>query len=221
MTIPSRYANNFAPIKYMLSSYRALSDGRAGIQHLEELLRESQFLFSEWKIVWTGACATLRTSIDLFKIDAKSCLSVDIRREIRSEWDSIKKEAEDHQIYWRFLKEERDNIIHEYKWSAYEAWMKPDGVIRASESILGSLLISDGASRVLLMRNGIYAGRNSLDLLIEASDWVEARIFAAIRRAGFEPEEQRSIYDFRAPPKETNEGAASLLLGVSPDREGE
>jgi len=126
----------------------------------------------------------------------------------------IKENQEDHQIYWRFLKKERDNIVHEYKWSAYEAWMKPDGTMQATPSVLGRLLAQSDVQPVLLMRSGDYAGMDSLDLLKEAADWAEARIFSAITRAGFDPEEKRSAYDFREMPEHT-EGYSGILAMMS------
>jgi hypothetical protein len=210
MAVPKQYANNFVAIKYMLSSYRALADGRAGIRHLEEMLSQANFLFSEWKIVWIGVCATLRSSIDLFQVDARSCLPQDIRSELRSEWNSIKADADAHPIYWEFLKKERDNIIHEYSWTAYEAWLEPDGTIQAPPTILGRLLAPSDAKPALLMRHGRYSGQNSLLLLSEAADWAEARIFNALERAGFSPDEKRSMSDFRKMP-DVEVAAASLL----------
>src|SRR5579863_665257 len=51
------------------------------------------------------------------------------------------------------------------------------------------------------MRGGHYDGRNSLDLLRESADWVEDRIISAIMRAGFDPEERRSLGSFIPAPK--------------------
>ena len=200
MAVPKIYANNFVAIKHMLSCYRALADGRAGIRHLELMLKDTTYIYSEWKIVWIGTCATLRTSIDLFKIDSRSCLSNEVKAELKSEWDRIKDDAKSHPIYWEFLKRERDSIIHEYAWTAYKAWLEPDGTVQSPPTILGRLLVESEAKPVLLMSHGRYAGQNSLSLLIEAADWAEERIFSAIRRAGFDPDEKRGLYDFRKMP---------------------
>jgi hypothetical protein len=53
---------------------------------------------------------------------------------------------------------------------------------------------------VLIMRGGHYKNHNSLDLLKESADWIQARIFGAICRAGFDPEEYRRIGDFQKRP---------------------
>ncbi len=200
MATPKHYANNYIPVKYMLSSYRALADGRSGIRHLEHLLAEASYLLSEWKIVWNGTCTTLRTSIDLFQRDARFCLSEGIKEEIKAEWKLIKDNAQAHPIYWEFLKKERDSIVHEYAWTAYEAWLEPDGTVQSPPTILGRILAGSEARPKLLMNSGQYAGQDSIELLHQAADWVEARIFNAIERAGFDPQEKRGIYDFREMP---------------------
>lgn len=212
MTVSSKYAYHYVPVKYFLSSYRALSDGRGGISELEQRLDKSNLFLSEWKVIWIGTCTILRSAIDLFKIDAKSCLAPRIREEISAEWKAIKEQKEEHAIFWDFLKQERDNVIHEYQWRSYEAWIKPDGTFRAPR--LSLLMIDDdGARPILLMNNGPYQGRNSLELLIEAADWVEARIFGAIRRAGFDPEEKRGLVHFDLPPKLKNSLISNSISG--------
>ncbi|MEI5679800.1 MULTISPECIES: hypothetical protein [unclassified Mesorhizobium] len=200
MTVPTKYANSYVPVKYFLSSYRALSDARSGIRHLEERLEAATFLLSEWKVIWIGTCAVLRTAIELFRVDAKSCLAPPIREEIAVEWKAIKDQKEEHAIFWDFLRQERDNVMHEYQWRAYETWMKPDGTFRSAR--LSLLMVDDdGARPVLLMKGGTFEGRNSLELLKEGADWVEARIFGAIRRAGLEPDEVRGVVHFQPRPK--------------------
>jgi hypothetical protein len=202
MTVPLKYGNIHVPVKYFLTSYRALSDGKTGVRHLEEYIQSSTFLLSEWKVIWIGACTLLRTSIDLFQVDTKSCINQKIREEIRSEWESIKEKKEDHPIFWEFLRKERNNILHEYEWAAYEVWMDQDGTTRPARMSLLDIKPKDTSS-VLIMRGGPYKDRDSLDLLKESAEWVEARIYGAIRRAGFDPDENRNLVSFqKRPPME-------------------
>lgn len=208
MTVPLKYAHFYSPVKYFLISYRALSDGKSGIHSLENYLQSSTILLFEWKVIWIGTCALLRSSIDLFKVDARSCINERIREEIRSEWKSINEKKEDHQIFWQFLQKERNNILHEYEWPAYEVWMAQDGAARPARMSLLDIKPRDVES-VLIMRGGEYKDCNSLDLLKESAEWAEARIYGAIRRAGFDPEEDRNLVTFeRRPP-----GGATILTG--------
>lgn len=198
MAIPLKYHSRFIPVKYFLISYRALSDGETGIRHLEEYLQSGRFQLSDWKVIWIGTCTLLRSSIGLFKVDKKSCIDQKIRDEISAEWELIKQYQEQHPIYWKFLLEERNNIIHEYEWAAYQIWMNQYGAELPASSLLG--VQPEDADAVLIMRNGPYKDRNSLDLLKESAKWVEERIFGAIRRAGFDPDEHRNLVDFQKPP---------------------
>lgn len=199
MTVPLKYQNTYVPVKFFLNSYRALGDGKTGIRHLEEYLQSSKFLLSDWKVIWIGTCTLLRTAIDLFQIDKKSCINIKIREELSSEWNFIKENQKDHQIFWKFLRKERNNIVHEYEWAAYEVWMDQDGTLRPPRMSLLEIKPQDTKS-ILIMRGGLYKGRDSLDLLKESAEWVEERIFNAIQRAGFDPDENRNVVTFKKPP---------------------
>ncbi|WP_320195220.1 hypothetical protein RMR10_007575 [Agrobacterium rosae] len=111
----------------------------------------------------------------------------------------IADKKDSHPIFWEFLRKERDNIIHEYEWGAYEVWIGADGALsRPKVSLLQ--VRPDDVRSVLLMRGGHYAGRNSLEVLTESASWIQDRIYSAIRRAGYEPEELRNIATFQKRP---------------------
>ncbi|MWD28058.1 hypothetical protein E0K89_011275 [Aquicoccus sp. SCR17] len=198
MTLPTKYQHNFLPIKYHLASFRAYRDGVSGIAQLRDLLDESDGRLFEWKLTLLGTFTALRSSIDLFRKDKRSCLPDKIRVELEEEWKAIRKGGSEHAIFWDFLRKERDLIIHEYEWSAYEAWLSPDGL----RHDLPSALLADmpeGAKPVLLLRSGPFKGRECLELLDESASWCESRIFSAIERAGYDPSELRSVVDFKKP----------------------
>jgi hypothetical protein len=211
MTVPFEYQNRYVSVKYFLTTYRALSDGKFAIRQLEEHLKSDSFLFSDWKVIWIGACTILRTSIDLFRVDSRSCINERLREEILAEWRSIDANRDDHQIFWKFLRQERNNILHEYKWSAYEVWLDREGVERPARFSLLEVRPDDVRS-IIVMKNGPYKGRNTLELLSEGAEWVEARIFAAIRRAELDPEEMRDLVTFQPPP--SSPGLLSLFSGI-------
>jgi hypothetical protein len=213
MTDLTNYRNTYLPVKYFLNSYRALSDGTSGIDHLEEHLRRTRFLLSDWKIIWTGVCAILRTSIDLFQVDWKSCINAELRKEIKHEWEEIKNNKEAHAIFWQFLRKERDNIAHEYAWTAYGAWMDKEGSIKQRTFSLLDIRPEDHQT-VLLMKKGAYEGRDSVELLREGAEWAKERVFSAIRRAGLNPDEERNIMTFECRPLQTNLLPKSLLADM-------
>ena len=63
----------------------------------------------------------------MFRQDAKSCLPEVIRKGFTKEFEAIRNRKNAHNIFWGFLKEDRDSIIHQYNWRAYEAWIGDDG----------------------------------------------------------------------------------------------
>ena len=188
----------YMPVKNFLISYRALSDGRVGIRQLEELIKSKRLPWPKWEIPWVGTCTLLRTSIDLFQVDQNRCRNDKIGQAIRVEWELVDKNREDHKIFWDFLREERNNIIHYYEWAASHVWLNEDGTKRPAPGLLESL--PEGVRSFLVMSRGPYEGHNSMDLLKESADWVEARIFSAIGRAGFDPDEDRNLLNFQKRP---------------------
>ena len=87
-------------------------------------------------------------------------------------------------------------------------WMDQDGTTRrpARISLLG--IKPEDVNSVLVMRGGRYKDRDSLELLKESAEWVEARIYGAITRAGFDPDENRNAVNFQKRPP-----AEKTLLG--------
>lgn len=211
MTIPSKYSHHYIPTKYFLLSYRSLTDGQRAIRLLGQQLAADSFWLSDWKIHWIAATTLLRSSIDLFRQDAKSCLPHALRIGFQDEFDAIRADKAQHSIFWDFLRHERDAIIHHYKWQAYEAWIAEDGnEIEVSRSLLVGR--PENVMSVLLMREGAFKGRNSVELLKEAEEWVEARIFSALTRGGFDPEERRNLVTF-APRPPNPPGLLTILSG--------
>ncbi|WP_337997822.1 hypothetical protein [Oleispirillum naphthae] len=197
--IPETYRNIYLPIKFFLNSYRAFLEGKYGISKIQSLLDEDKLSLDYWKILWVGTCTTLRSSIDLFQVDVKSCINEKIKNSIQSEWRYIKDNKKENSIFWDFLRRERDNIIHEYKWDAYLSYLDTEGNAQEyHQTILGEPIAREHLS--LLMKYGPYEGRNSLELLKESAAWIEERIYCAITRAGYSPDEERNIVTFETRP---------------------
>ena len=52
----------------------------------------------------------------------------------------------------------------------------------------------------LVIREGRYEGSKAIDIIIESQEWVESRIFSAIRSAGLDPMEERNAVTFEKRP---------------------
>lgn len=90
--------------------------------------------------------------------------------------------------------------------------MDEDGIIRPPARMTLLTVRPKEAKSVLIMRSGHFKDRNSLELLQESAEWVEERIFGAIRRAGFDPDERRNLATFEKPPPPSPGGATPLGL---------
>ncbi|WP_299956900.1 hypothetical protein [uncultured Roseobacter sp.] len=209
MPVHPRYANLFLPTKWFLSSYRAWNDGNSAIRLLEKDAASTSSAITDWKIHWIGACSLLRGAIDLFRADSRVCVSADLRSAVKVEWKEIKEEEDKHRIYWEFIREERNNILHEYKWTAYEEWLDEAG--RSQQpGLMARVLFEDKYVRSLKMKSGPYKGRDSVELMQEASAWVEERILSAIARANLDPEEDRNLVTF----EKRKSSGGSLITGT-------
>ena len=183
--IPSHLHNRYFQVGSLLSCNRALLDARSGILDLEQQISEERLLLWKWKVQWVGICSLLRASVHLMSQDSKACHDKTVCEGLRKEWAAIKAEPHKHQIYWQFINSERNSILKEYHWTAYEAFFDEAGeeVRSASLSVLSLYL---GAKKLKLRINGgVYRGRNAIEVLQEASDWVEQRIKSAVAYADF------------------------------------
>lgn len=199
MPLPNKYSEYYFPIKYFTASYKCFLDGSRAVSMLEEELADSKMYLSDWKIHWVAACSLLRTSIALFVHDARICVSKDLAAGFSSRWKEIKANAHQHAIYWDFLHAERNNILHEYRWSAYSLYLDREGkVANPPPSLL--VLLSDEYVSTLRIRSGRYSGRQAIDVIKEARDWVEEQILVSIRSVGLDPDEERNSRNFQSRP---------------------
>lgn len=214
MPVPVKYQNLYLPVKFFLGSYRAYSDGMSAIRMLESSQNDKIQRLSDWKIHWVAACTLLRASVDLFQADANICVSQPLANSIGQEWELILSDKKNHPIFWEFLRRERNNILHEYKWSAYQLWLDREGNKAEPSLTLLSLVGGDFQSEILISE-GSYKGHKALTLVTESANWVRERIFSAIERAGLDPEEKRNLVTFQIQPPRKK--VRTLLSGFDPD----
>lgn len=217
MVVPRNLANRFYEVGVLLSSLRALSDARRGIQNLETKYSGESSLFSDWKVEYVGVCSLLRAAVHLIGEDAKACHNDKVTQELRAEWDAIKQNSSDHTIYWEFVNKERNSILKEYHWSSYEQYFDENGepIKMTNYSLISMYMVSE-TSR-LIVKGGVYRGRDTLELLNEAADWVEERVSSALLRAGYQLKDR---VHFQTWAKETDgDQKTGTLLGVAPNND--
>jgi hypothetical protein len=104
---------------------------------------------------------------------------------LKKEWESIKQNREEHKIYWEFINKERNSILKEYKWGAYEAYLDENGQEYLSRYGSAAATLLTARSTELRIREGYFEGVDAQTLLRSATDWVESRITAAVTASGF------------------------------------
>ena len=188
-------ADRSLKVKYTLTSYRALSDARSELSELENFIGKSTFLLSSWKVRWIGICSVLRAGFYVIQKDAQSCIHSKLKRELASSWETIKSDKESYELFWKFLKHQRDLILKQYQWQAYEVWLNSEtGKTRRQFSLLD--VRSEEEKMVLVMSSGPFSGMDSMHLLSKCANLLESTIFSAIEAAGFDPDEEVFVRDF-------------------------
>jgi hypothetical protein len=210
MVLPNKYSHFYLPVRSFLASERAYRDGNRAVDLLRRELESESLFLSDWRVHWVAATTLLRAAIDLFQIDQKMC-HPQLALGVRKEWQDISDRRVEHAIFWEFLRKERNNIVHEYKWSAYERFLDRAGDVVLNPSIL-TLGIGD-YDRELLIHEGKYTGANAFSVLESCRDWVDARLNSAIERAGLDPEEKRNVVSFLPRPP-----SAPSLMGTLLDQ---
>jgi len=165
-----------------LTSYRICSDVRRAIQNLENELPT----FGAWHVEWAGICALLKASIHVMKVDARRCYSAELQQSLLRGWKRLADQKSAYPLMWDFIDKERNNILKEYSFSAYDEYIKEDGTTVDFVS-----LFDLGTSRHLLrIRMGPYAGRIALEVAGEAVAWIEEYLDQCILEAGIDPDEE-------------------------------
>lgn len=208
--LPEYLSNITMPVKSYLACYRANDD----CQHAIKILQQEPISFSQWKVQWAGICALLKTSIHLMRAkDAKSCLPLPLRNSLLHAWQELGRNKDKHPIFWEFIDKERHNILKEYEYSAYEVIIAEDGTIKKPYRSLLSIM-AEGEKRDLIIKHGYFQGKVALDLLMEASEWIEEYIFQAIREAGYDPEEMRRTTALLPPLPPSQQEATNRTLFI-------
>lgn len=221
MSLPQAYDFS-TEVKFYLRSYRAYFD----VYFALHTYPAESMTFSRWKVYWAGVCSLLKTSIHLTRVDAKSCFPGPLKEALLASWASLGQNKTEYPIFWKFIDRERHNILKEYEFSAYEAYVAADGEIKNYRTILGSSDLDE----LLPIRGGAYDGRNAIELAKEAAEWVKMYIENAIRSAGLDPDEKVTSRQFLRRqtgepdlpsdlPSPPSLGLGSILSGESPDKE--
>ncbi|MEM6758601.1 MAG: hypothetical protein AAF601_03895 [Pseudomonadota bacterium] len=212
--IPRTFQDSYFPVGILLSSNRALVDARRGYEKLKAQHEDGGILFSDWRVQWIGVCALLRASVHLFQSDAKACLNKRITDELSNEWKSIKENDADHEIYWKFINKERNAVLKEYHWTAYEAYFDELGEDIPASKIGIFSMVDPTISKKLHINSGNYKGQDAFQVLELAIAWLEERISSALARAGFHLDDKAHFKSWQKMQERTSLIGSDDLLTI-------
>jgi hypothetical protein len=129
-----------------------LDDCRDALTDLHDKLKGG-----EWRRRWAAAVGLLRTvGYVLDKVDAKS--SLELRAAVDAKWAALKKSKPEPAIFWGFIEDERNWIVHEY-------------APRAGQGITIPVSNPDQSVTSYRMNEGLFAGRDPRDIVRIAVEW--------------------------------------------------
>ena len=129
----------------------------------------------EIRVHWAAALVLTRTAMDVLdKVDAET--SDQLKEAVATQWNSVQKNAGGvHDVFWKFLKPERDLLIHQYELSAELA---PSFLLLEN----GGRLQTENGEPILMeedffiLSSGAFEGQDARDVLRDALKWVDQRI---------------------------------------------
>jgi hypothetical protein len=171
-----------------------LGDCKAALEELR-----SEPAGQQWRIRWVGLLALLRTvRYAMTKVDAKSDdVHPDLCRVLLKFPEQMKETKPHREIYWRFICDDANDILHYYKFSAVHSETVPhehDPMIRSTSRTsamthfihhvdTSQKFEGQDLGQAYLMKSGPFVGRDQLDLVEEAIQWWESHIDDMIDRA--------------------------------------
>lgn len=149
-----------------LQARLVLNDAALAIEKFEKTDDER-----ELRVYWFATMGLLRTSFDVLdKVDRKK--STELSTAISAQWKRITENKAANAIFFDFIKAERDLLLHQYEQNAeYDCaplvvFTDDDKPFWDGEEFYEFLAISSGP----------YEGQDPRDLVVEAYDWLSARI---------------------------------------------
>jgi hypothetical protein len=128
-----------------------------------------------WRVHWFAAVALVRTVGDVLdKVDGR-CPRY--RVPVKTAYQSWKADRETSKIFWEFIKDQRDKLVHEYESDAHPddriSLLIEFGLVSATDgtthNVHEALQLDENIYRPML--SGPWEGNDARDVLREAIDW--------------------------------------------------
>lgn len=159
-------------------TYRArlvLNDCELALEFLEQATTDEI-----WLIHWFAAIGLVRTVGDvLHKVDGRNPA---LTQKIKQTYDAWKADRKRHAIYWDFIKDQRDKLIHQYESDVHPLDKVPIAVEYhvvavddGSEHKISDVFeLDENIYRPML--DGPWEGDDARDVLRDAIDWWKAEL---------------------------------------------
>lgn len=179
-------------IQTVVRARMVLNDCREVLRHLRK-----DPPAQEWRILWVAALALLRTVQEaLQNVDRKnSNIHPRLEEEIGAFHKRLGQTKPEPMIYWHFIRDNANEMLHEYKLKAVmvESYAPavvlsgPSDVSTSATAVVSTVLRSTpGAgetARSYWMKNGPFKDQDQRDVIQKAIDWWEAEIGGIEERA--------------------------------------
>ncbi len=142
-----------------------------------------------WRIRWVAVLALLRTVREvLIKVDGNG--KPELKVETDKFWQRMGDTKPKPSIYWEFIRDDANSILHEYKFTAVQSVTSqplgegaPTTVSTSAQSSV-TLRIEDRiVKRTYLMKAGPFKGRDQRKVVRQAIEWWEEQITEIESRA--------------------------------------
>ena len=155
---------------------RVLGDCKAALDMLEDEEHEQR-----WRVLWVGAMALLRAvGHVLRKVDGEDAR---LRPLIDAVYDSWKANRSTNAVFWKFIEEERNNVLKEYRFNVLDSAevglcvVEVLGGPESSQALVHETPFALGENLFRPVTEGFGAGEDGRDVYRQAMKWWDAELF--------------------------------------------
>jgi hypothetical protein len=127
-----------------------------------------------WRTRWVAAVSLLRAVGDVLnKVDGER--GPELRAAIDAEHAQLKATEPEPQIFWGFIRKERNNVLKAYQFNAGQGVTVRPGAIIFNTTTGEDLSVPSGPTTYEhVMRGGPFAGQDPRDVVQQAIEWWRA-----------------------------------------------
>jgi len=151
----------------------------------------------QWRIQWVGMLALLRTVASTFNEEAKrgAPLHPNLKKELEGFWSRMKASQPKPEIYWRFIRDDTNDLLHYWKFSAAQhSTVQRDEMTMSTEKMSAQPSFTHSVDtsgehkgftpgHTYLMKSDLFKDQDQRDVVQQAIDWYEREIADMIERA--------------------------------------